>query len=162
MIIIDGGKGQVNIACNVLNSLEIRDVIVIGVSKGKDRNAGREKIHFSDIKQYIPELIQNSKQLNPLILDKNNPVLYFIQRLRDEAHRFAITSQRKKYLSKIKKSILSEIPGIGPKKRKSLMMQFGSVKNISEASLKDLSSTKGINSNLSNEIFNFFNIEKNN
>ena len=162
LIIIDGGKGQVNIACNVLNSLEIRDVIVIGVSKGKDRNAGREKIHFSNIKQYIPELIQNSKQLNPLILDKNNPVLYFIQRLRDEAHRFAITSQRKKYLSKIKKSILSEIPGIGPKKRKSLMMQFGSVKNISEASLKDLSSTKGINSNLSNEIFNFFNVEKNN
>jgi excinuclease ABC subunit C len=89
-------------------------------------------------------------------------VLYFIQRLRDEAHRFAIASQRKKYLSKIKKSILSEIPGIGPKKRKSLMMQFGSVKNISEASLKDISSTKGINSNLSNEIFNFFNVEKNN
>ena len=83
MIIIDGGKGQVNIACNVLNSLEIRDVIVIGVSKGKDRNAGREKIHFSNIKQYIPKLIENSKQLNPLILDKNNPVLYFIQRLRD-------------------------------------------------------------------------------
>jgi excinuclease ABC subunit C len=162
LIIIDGGKGQVNIACNVLNSLEIRDVIVIGVSKGKDRNAGREKIHFSNIKQYIPKLIENSKQLNPLILDKNNPVLYFIQRLRDEAHRFAITSQRKKYLSKIKKSILSEIPGIGPKKRKSLMMQFGSVKNISEASLKDISSTKGINSNLSNEIFNFFNVEKNN
>jgi len=162
LIIIDGGKGQVNIACNVLNSLKIKDVTVIGVSKGKDRNAGREKIHFSNIKSYMPELMQNSKQLNPLILDKNNPVLYFIQRLRDEAHRFAITSQRKKYLSKIKKSILSEIPGIGPKKRKSLMMQFGSVKNISEASLKDISSTKGINSNLSNEIFNFFNVEKNN
>ncbi|MDG2001501.1 MAG: excinuclease ABC subunit UvrC [Alphaproteobacteria bacterium] len=160
LIIIDGGKGQVNIACNVLNSLKIKDVTVIGVSKGKDRNAGREKIHFSNIKSYMPELVQNSKQLNPLILDKNNPVLYFIQRLRDEAHRFAITSQRKKYLSKIKKSILSDIPGIGPKKRKSLMMQFGSVKNISEASLKDLSSTKGINSNLSNEIFNFFNDEK--
>ncbi len=156
LIILDGGKGQVNIACQVLKKLEINNIIVIGVSKGKDRNAGNEKIHFSNIKSYMPEGIKNTTNLNPLILDRENPVLYFIQRLRDEAHRFAINSQRKKQLSKIKNSLLSEIPGIGPKKRKLLMMQFGSVKNISEAPLKDLEKTKGISLNLSKEIFNFF------
>jgi len=157
LIILDGGKGQVNTACKVLQKLNINNVIVIGVSKGKERNAGNEKIHFSNIKSYIPEGIKTNPHLNPLLLDKQNPVLYFIQRLRDEAHRFAITSQRKRHLSKIKKSILSEIPGIGPKKRKLLMMQFGSVRNISEAPLAELKKTKGISLNLSDEIFNFFN-----
>ena len=95
LILLDGGKGQVNIVCNVLTNLNIKNIIVIGVSKGKDRNAGKEKIHFSNIPSYRPEEIENNSNFNPLILDKNNPVLYFIQRLRDEAHRFAVTSQRK-------------------------------------------------------------------
>ena len=155
LIIIDGGKGQVNVACNVLKKLNINNIIVIGVSKGKERNAGREKIYFSNIETYRPKNIENMPNFNPLILDKNNPVLYFIQRLRDEAHRFAITSQRKKHLSNVKKSILSEIPGIGPRKRKALMMQFGSVKSISEAPLIELQRVRGISSNLSKEIFNY-------
>ena len=155
LIIIDGGKGQVNIACDVLKKLSINNIIVIGVSKGKERNAGREKIYFSNIKTYRPKNIENIADFNPLILDKNNPVLYFIQRLRDEAHRFAITSQRKKHLSNLKKSILSEIPGIGPKKRKALMIQFGSVKGISEAPLIELQRVRGISSNLSQDIFNY-------
>jgi len=162
LIILDGGKGQVNIACNVLQKLNIKNITVIGVSKGKERNSGNEKIHFSKIKSFIPAGIENNPNFNPLILDKNNPVLYFIQRLRDEAHRFAITSQRKKHLSNVKKSILSDIPGIGPKKRKALMMQFGSVKGISEARLEELKQVKGISSNLSNEIFNYFKSTKNN
>ena len=161
LIILDGGKGQVNIVCNVLKNLNIKNIIVIGVSKGKDRNAGKEKIHFSNMQSYRPEEIKNNSNFNPLILDKNNPVLYFIQRLRDEAHRFAITSQRKRHLSKVKKSILNEIPGVGPKKRKSLIMQFGSVQNISEAPLSELQQTKGISINLSNDIFNFFQSVKN-
>ena len=113
------------------------------------------------MQSYRPEEIKNNSNFNPLILEKNNPVLYFIQRLRDEAHRFAITSQRKRHLSKVKKSILNEIPGVGPKKRKSLIMQFGSVQNISEAPLSELQQTKGISINLSNDIFNFFQSVKN-
>ena len=162
LIILDGGKGHVNIACNVLQKLNINNITVIGVSKGKERNAGKEKIHFSNIKSYMPKGIGNVPNFNPLILNKNNPVLYFIQRLRDEAHRFAITSQRKRHLSNVKKSILSEIPGIGPKKRKALMMQFGSVKSISEASLIALKQVRGISTDLSNEIVNYFKSTKNN
>ena len=161
LVIIDGGKGQCNIACKVLESLNIKNIIVIGVSKGKDRNAGKEKIHFSLTEEYKPKKNKNIDFFKPLILNNNNPILYYIQRLRDEAHRFAISSQRNKQKSLVKKSLLSEIPGIGPKRKKSLMMYFGSVKYISEASLSELNKIKGISNNSAEEIINYFNSIKN-
>jgi len=161
LIIIDGGKGQVSVACKVLKELNIEDITVIGVSKGKQRNAGNEKIHFAPLKAYLPSSNKNINFRNPLILDKNDPILYYIQRLRDEAHRFAISSQRNKQKSLIKKSVLSEIPSIGAKRKKILLMHFGSIKHISEASLNELNKISGISLNSAKEIYSFFQSIKN-
>ena len=161
LVIIDGGKGQIKVACEVLKKLKIKNLAVIGVSKGKERNAGNEKIHFSPIKEYRHTNNNDINFLQPLILDKKDPILYYIQRLRDEAHRFAISSQRNKQRSLIKKSLLSEIPNIGPKRKKALLMKFTSVRHISEAPLTELSKTNGISSNSAKVIFNFFQSLKN-
>ncbi len=101
LVMVDGGKGQYSISREILNELGLHDLPVIAIAKGGNRNAGDETIFFED-KSYK--------------FKRNDPLLFFIQRLRDEAHRFAITSQRKRHLSKVKKSILNEIPGVGPKK----------------------------------------------
>ncbi|MBT7076848.1 MAG: excinuclease ABC subunit UvrC [Pelagibacterales bacterium] len=161
LIIIDGGKGQVSVACKVLKELNIENITVIGVSKGKQRNAGNEKIHFAPLKAYLPNSNKNINFRNPLILDKNDPILYYIQRLRDEAHRFAISSQRNKQKSLIKKSVLSEIPSIGAKRKKILLMHFSSIKHISEASLNELNKISGISLKSAKEIYNFFQNIKN-
>ena len=161
LIIIDGGKGQVSVACKVLKELNIKDITVIGVSKGKQRNAGNEKIHFAPLKAYLPNSNKNINLKNPLILDKNDPILYYIQRLRDEAHRFAISSQRNKQKSLIKKSVLNEIPSIGAKRKKILLMHFSSIKHISEASLNELNKISGISLKSAKEIYNFFQNIKN-
>ena len=161
LIIIDGGKGQVSVACKVLKNLNIKDITVIGVSKGKQRKAGNEKIHFASLKEYLPKSNKNINFSNPLILDKNDPILYYIQRLRDEAHRFAISSQRNKQKSLIKKSILSEIPSIGAKRKKILLMHFSSIKQISEAPLNELNKISGISLKSAEEIYNFFQSIKN-
>jgi excinuclease ABC subunit C len=161
LIIIDGGKGQVSVACKVLKDINIKDTIVIGVSKGKQRNAGNEKIHFASLKEYLPKSNKNINFSNPLILDKNDPILYYIQRLRDEAHRFAISSQRNKQKSLIKKYILSDIPSIGAKRKKILLMHFSSIKHISEATLNELNKISGISLKSAEEIYNFFQSIKN-
>ena len=145
LIIIDGGKGQCNTACKVLKQLNIKNIIVIGIAKGKKRNAGNEKIYYSSFKEYTPdEYLQNDSLRNPLILKKNNAEMYFIQRLRDEAHRFAITAQRKKQKQSLTTSILNDIGGIGPTRKKILLLHFGSVKNISESTISELKKVKGI------------------
>ena len=161
LIIIDGGKGQVSVACKVLKELNIKDITVIGVSKGKQRNAGNEKIHLAPLKAYLPNSNKNINFRNPIILDKNDPILYYIQRLRDEAHRFAISSQRNKQKSLIKKSVLNEIPSIGAKRKKILLMHFSSIKHISEASLNELNKISGISLRSAKEIYNFFQNIKN-
>ncbi len=161
LIIIDGGKGQVTVACKVLKDLNIENITVIGISKGKQRNAGNEKIHFAPLEEYLPKTNKNINFSNPLILDKNDPILYYLQRLRDEAHRFAISSQRNKQKSLINKSILSEIPSIGAKRKKILLMHFSSIKHISEAPLNELNKISGISLKSAEEIYNFFQSIKN-
>ena len=104
LIIVDGGIGQCNSASKVLKKLFINNVNIIGIAKGKKRNSGNEKIYFP-----------SEKNCNPIILSKTDPTLYFIQRLRDEAHRFAISAQRKKSKKSLLRSSLDEIHGIGPK-----------------------------------------------
>ena len=142
IIIIDGGRGQYNIAKEVLLQRNIKDITLLSISKGKDRNSGREIIHISD------------KNIN---LKPDNPLLYFIQRVRDEAHRFAITAHRSRKRRNTLKSIFDDIPGIGPKRKKELIIHFGSLNKIKNASLSEIKSVKNITEKIANKIYDFFN-----
>ena len=142
LIIVDGGMGQLNIAISVFEELGIDDVTLAGISKGPDRNAGFDKI-------VIPGK-------NPFQLGHTDPVNHFIQRLRDEAHRFAIGTHRAKRGKTIKKSILDDIGGIGAKRKKALLHHFGSAKAVAQAGLKDLESVEGINTSIAKTIYDRF------
>ena len=117
---IDGGIGQVNIALKVMEDLQISTVQIVGVSKGKERKPGDETIIFDFGK----------KQIN---LEKNSPALHLIQQIRDEAHRFAITGHRKKRDGSRFKSLLEEIPGLGPKRKQVLLKHFGGLQGLKNA-----------------------------
>lgn len=146
VVIIDGGIGQLNAVLETLNELQLPNPpAVMAVSKGPDRNAGREKI-----------LLPNKPSVQ---LDFNDPLQFFIQRLRDEAHRFVIETHRKKRKTQMTLSQLDEIEGIGPKRKKALLHHFGSVKSIKEASVEQLEKVNGINPALAKIIFMFFNPE---
>ena len=114
---------------------------LISISKGIKRNSGREIIHT----------LKNNQ-----VLKFNDPLLFFIQRIRDEAHRFAITSHRKRYRKQTLKSIFDNIPGIGPKRKKILIQYFGTIDKIKKASSNDLKNVKGITKRLAEKIYNFF------
>jgi len=138
-IMIDGGKGHLSITKQVLQELDIEKYVsYCAIAKGPNRNAGREQFHFP--------------QKPPFSFPKNDPVLYYLQNLRDEAHRFAIESHRKKRKKSIRHSILDDIKGIGPTHKKSLLKTFGSVAKVKQASLKDL--TKTTNKTIAKEIHN--------
>ena len=143
LIIIDGGKGHLNTALSVLNNLKIENVEVIAISKGIKRDSGRENFY--------------TKNIEKLSFDKNDPTLFFLQKLRDEVHRFAIAGHRLKNRKIIFKNPLDEIEGIGSKRKKALLNEFGSAKAVKTASLKDLSKVEGINDSIAKRIFNFFN-----
>ena len=141
VIIIDGGRGQLNVAKQVILENNLTSITLMSVSKGKVRNAGREIIHT----------IYKNISLKP-----NNPLLFFVQRIRDEAHRFAITAHRSRRGKKSVRSIFDDLPGIGPKRKKSLLLKFGSAENIKKASLEDLESTKNVPEIIANQIYDFF------
>jgi excinuclease ABC subunit C len=140
--LIDGGPGQLAVATSVLEDLGVEDVLLVGISKGPDRDAGRE--HF-----YI-----NGRE--PFRLDPKSPVLYYLQRLRDEAHRFAIGGHRKKRSKAIGANPLDEIAGVGANRKRALLQHFGSAKAVSAASLTDLEAVGGVSSALAKKIFDFF------
>ena len=142
LVLIDGGQGQLNAARGVLADLGLSDLAVAGVAKGPDRDAGRE--HF-----YLPEKPS-------FMLDQRDPVLYYIQRLRDEAHRFAIGSHRAKRAKTIGANPLDEIAGIGPGRKKALLQAFGSAKAVSRASLTDLAAVEGVSVALARAIYDHF------
>ena len=142
LVLIDGGPGQLSIACQVFADLGVEDVALASISKGHDRDAGRE--HF-----YLP-----GKE--PFRLDLKSPVLYYLQRLRDEAHRFAIGGHRKKRSAAIGANPLDEIGGIGAARKRALLQHFGSAKAVSAANLTDLSSVEGVSATLAKKIFDFF------
>ena len=125
LVLIDGGLGQLGVACEVLESLGISDVALIGIAKGPDRDAGREHFHMPG-------------RDRPMMLEPRDPVLYFVQRLRDEAHRFAIGTHRAKRSKAIGVNPLDEIPGIGPGRKRALLKHFGSAKAVSRAGVDDL------------------------
>ena len=141
LILIDGGKGQYSVSREVLNELGLHDLPIIAVAKGKKRNAGEEKIYHEN-KEYI--------------LNRNDPLLFFIQRLRDEAHRFAISTHRAKRKKNLSKSLLDQIQGIGKQRKRALLNHFGSARAVESASLEDLKSIEGIEDNIANKIYNYF------
>ena len=141
LILIDGGKGQYSVSREVLNELGLHDLPILAVAKGKRRNAGEEKIYYEG-REYI--------------LNKNDPLLFFIQRLRDEAHRFAISTHRVKRNKNMSKSLLDQIQGIGKQRKRALLNHFGSARSVESASLDDLKAIEGIEDNIANKIYNYF------
>ena len=141
-VLIDGGPGQLSVACQVFADLGVEDVSLVGISKGPDRDAGRE--HF-----YVP-----GKE--PFRLDPKSPVLYYLQRLRDEAHRFVIGGHRKKRSAAIGANPLDEIAGVGANRKRALLQHFGSARAVAGASQADLASVGGVSETLAKKIFDFF------
>jgi excinuclease ABC subunit C len=142
LALIDGGPGQLAVACQVFADLGVEDVALVGISKGPDRDAGRE--HF-----YLPGKA-------PFRLEPKDPVLYYLQRLRDEAHRFAIGSHRKKRSKAIGASPLDEIAGIGAARKRALLQHFGSAKAVSAAGVNDIAAAPGVSSAMAKKIYDFF------
>jgi excinuclease ABC subunit C len=146
LVLIDGGAGQLSAARQALQDLGIDDVVVAAIAKGPDRNAGRERI-------FLPDRA-------PLQPDPRDPVLYFLQRLRDEAHRFVIGSNRARRSTKLSASSIDEIPGIGPRRKKALLHHFGSSRAIERAGLADLEVVPGISRSIAKKIYEWFHSER--
>ncbi len=142
LVLIDGGPGQLKVAEGVLADLAVEDVALVSISKGPDRDAGRE--HF-----YMPGRA-------PFRLDVKSPVLYYLQRLRDEAHRFAIGSHRKKRAKALGANPLDEVAGVGAARKRALLNHFGSARAVAGASLADLEAVEGVSATLAKKIFDFF------
>lgn len=142
LLLIDGGKGQVSAVAAALAELEVDDVPFVGVAKGPDRNAGREIFHFPD---------GSERSLPP-----NDPLMFFLQRLRDEAHRFAIGAHRSKRSKALTVSTLDEVPGIGPARKKALLMHFGTARAVKGAALEDLLKAPGINQSTAEAVYQHF------
>jgi excinuclease ABC subunit C len=142
LVMIDGGQGQLSAAKAILDELGIFDLPIVGVAKGPDRDAGRE--HF-----YVPGKPS-------FMLEQRDPVLYYIQRLRDEAHRFAIGSHRARRSKSIGVNPLDEIPGIGPTRKKALLSAFGSAKAVARSSVADLAAVEGVSKALAQAIYAHF------
>lgn len=143
LVFVDGGIGQLHVASEVLADLGIADVQLIGVAKGPDRDAGREHFHIPGHER-------------PIMLEAKDPVLYFVQRLRDEAHRFAIGTHRAKRSKALGANPLDEIGGIGPTRKRSLLKHFGSAKAVSRAGVEDLKAVDGISAETAQKIYDFF------
>lgn len=142
LLLIDGGIGQINAVKAVMEELGVADIPIAGVAKGPDRDAGREKF-------IVPGRA-------PFMLPERDPVLYFIQRMRDEAHRFAIGSHRARRKRDIGKNPLDEIPGIGPTRKRAILHHFGTAKAASKAGLSDLEKVPGVSAQMAQVIFDFF------
>ena len=142
LVLVDGGKGQLGVALEVFEDLGIEGVTVAAIAKGPDRHAGRERI-------YLPGC-------EPLTLPPRDPVLFFLQRLRDEAHRFAIGAHRDKRSKSLTRSLLDDIPSIGAKRKKALLHHFGAAKAVTEAGRADLEAVDGISKATANRIYEWF------
>jgi len=142
LVIIDGGRGQLNAVREIFEGFGLTQVSLLAVAKGPDRDAGRETLFMPD--------------RDPLKLEPRDPVLYFIQRLRDEAHRFVIGTHRKLRKKDIREAGLQEIPGIGPSRKRALLHHFGTLKEIERASIADLGKVPGVSAESARKIFEFF------
>ena len=141
LVMVDGGKGQYSVSREILNELGLHEMPIIAIAKGKNRNAGDETMFYEN-KVYK--------------FEKNDPLLFFIQRLRDEAHRFAISSHRLKRKKGLSKSLLDQITGIGKQRKRALLNHFGSARSVESASFEELKAVEGIEDNIAKKIYNYF------
>jgi excinuclease ABC subunit C len=142
LVLVDGGKGQLDAALEVIADLGVDDVVFVGVAKGPDRDAGLERF-------FIPGK-------TPFMLEPKDPVLYYLQRLRDEAHRFAIGSHRVRRKAEMTRNPLDEIEGVGPARKRALLHAFGSARGVSRAAAADLAKVEGVSDALAQRIVDFF------
>jgi excinuclease ABC subunit C len=146
LVLIDGGQGQLNVALGVFAELGIADVAIAGIAKGPDRNAGRERF-------FVPGRA-------PFSLDARDPVLYFLQRLRDEAHRFAIGTHRARRTKALGRSPLDEIAGIGVRRKQALLHRFGSARAVARAGLGELERVAGISKTVAKKVYDHFHADE--
>ncbi|MDK3072227.1 excinuclease ABC subunit UvrC [Sedimentitalea sp. JM2-8] len=142
LLLIDGGAGQVSAVAEIMQRHGVQDIPMVGVAKGVDRDAGKEEFYRPGAR--------------PFALRHNDPVLYFVQRLRDEAHRFAIGTHRAKRAKAIGATPLDDVPGVGATRKRALLAHFGSAKAVSRANLADLKAVDGISGSLAETIYDFF------
>jgi excinuclease ABC subunit C len=142
LLLIDGGKGQLSTVCEILENAGVHDIPVVGVAKGPDRNAGRETFH-----------LPNGREIT---FPPNAPLLFYLQRLRDEAHRFAIGTHRAKRAKSLTTSSLDEVPGIGPNRKRALLMHFGTAGAVKGAALEDLERAPGISKAMARQLHDYF------
>jgi excinuclease ABC subunit C len=140
IVVIDGGAGQVAAASEALEELGIHGVVLLGLAKGAERKPGMEQVFLSG-------------QQRPFILAPDSPALHLFQHIRDEAHRFAITGHRKRRARSRQRSVLEEIPGIGPRRRGQLLRQFGGLQELKRAGVDDLAAVEGISRELAERIY---------
>ena len=142
LLLIDGGKGQLSAVCEILENAGVHDIPVVGVAKGPDRNAGREVFHLPGGRE--------------VTFPPNSALLFYLQRLRDEAHRFAIGTHRAKRAKSLTTSTLDEVPGIGPNRKRALLMHFGTARAVKGAALDDLQRAPGISKAMALQIYDYF------
>ena len=145
LVLIDGGRGQLNAALSVLADLGIEDLALVAIAKGADRDAGRESFHMPGRRSFT--------------LPPKDPVLYFLQRLRDEAHRFVIGSHRGRRSKAIGTSILDQVDGIGARRKRALLNHFGSAANVAKAGLGDLEAVAGISKSVAKKVYDHFHVD---
>ena len=141
LVLIDGGKGQYSSAREAMNELGLHDIPIVAIAKGKFRNSGNETF------------FHNGKDFK---FERNDPTLFFLQRIRDEAHRFAISAHRAKRKKGISKSLLDQIEGIGLVRKRALLNHFGSARAVESASLDEIKSVDGVEDKVAKKIYNFF------
>ncbi len=142
LLLIDGGAGQVSVVAQIMREYGVEDIPMVGVAKGEDRDAGKEEFH------------RIGKR--PMALRHNDPVLYFIQRMRDEVHRFAIGTHRAKRSKAIGATPLDGVPGVGAARKRALLAYFGSAKAVTRAGLEDLKKVDGISGSLAQTLYDVF------
>lgn len=146
LILVDGGRGQLNAVMEIMRALDLSDIPLVGIAKGPDRNAGRERFFMPGKADFM--------------LAENSPVLYYLQRLRDEAHRFAIGSHRAKRKKEIRGNSLDDVPGIGAQRKRALLYYFGSAAAVRRAGLPELEKVEGISARIAQRIYEFFHGEQ--
>ena len=142
LLLIDGGAGQVSAVDEIMQDMGVEDIPMVGVAKGVDRDAGKEEFYRPDAR--------------PFALRHNDPVLYFVQRLRDEAHRFAIGTHRAKRAKAVGATPLDDVPGVGAARKRALLAHFGSAKAVTRANLADLKAVDGVSNALAEKIYDYF------